>query len=90
VAAVERAISAAGHVIVDKAVFPAADQAASRCVLSGCRGFAARRFHAAEAANDITLSYRWVSSRRERHPRNEGSRGRFGTHNRSRRPAPGA
>ena len=36
VAAVKGAISAAGHVIVDMAQFPAADLPAARCVPSGC------------------------------------------------------
>jgi hypothetical protein len=38
VAAAERAISAAGHVIVDMADFPAADQTPRRYASSGCAG----------------------------------------------------
>jgi TPR repeat protein len=38
VAAVERAVSAAGHVIVDMAAFPAADQAASSLVIEQVKG----------------------------------------------------
>ena len=38
VAAVERAISACGHVIVDMADFPAADQPAAELCASGCGG----------------------------------------------------